>query len=260
MFVDINLDFILKLYYNKLEKSVVITTKIKKEEIFLPIEKYLPLLRKTRLFNKIDDKDIIYICNRLNGKIKKCSADDSVYSYGDRITSLHMLLEGDVFLMREDVWGHSNILVKIEPGECFGVTHTFMEDNIVTYHALSKHGCVYLILDKELIMSPFKQNYPVQEQIIRNVMSILVNRNLYLSVKIEHISQRKTRDKIISYLSFESQRQKTDDFHIPFTRSQLAAYLCVDRSALSNELCKLRDEGLIKFDRNHFILKNADNF
>ena len=224
----------------------------------MQIENHLPLLRKTRLFNNISDNDICYIVNALNGKIRQCKAGESVYSYGDKLTQLYLLIEGDLFMLREDVWGNNNIIAKIEPGECFGVTHTFLDDNTVSYHALTKHGCKYLTVDKKIMMRPFKDNmFLVQEQLIRNLMYILIVRNKYLSIKIEHISQRKMRDKILSYLSYESQKNNTNDFYIPFTRNQLAAYLCVDRSALSNELCKLRDEGIIQFDKNHFILNNA---
>lgn len=223
------------------------------------IEKYLPLLRTTRFFSRIEDKNIIEVFNTLEGTIKEYKGDSMIYRCGDTLNKLHLLLEGDMFLIRDDAWGNSNILVRIEPGQCFGISHTLSEDEIVTYNALTKHGCIVMILDKKKLMSPFGGNYSIQEQLIKNIINILVNRNMYLSLKIEHLSQRKTRDKIISYLSYESQKQNCMDFYIPYSRRQLAEYLCVDRSALSNELCKLRDEGLIEFDKNYFILK-TDNF
>ena len=68
------------------------------------------------------------------------------------------------------------------------------------------------------------------------------------------MSQRTTRDKILSYLSMESQKNKSSKFDIPFNRQQLADFLSVDRSALSKEMCKMRDEGIFKFNKNHFEL------
>ena len=65
---------------------------------------------------------------------------------------------------------------------------------------------------------------------------------------------RSTREKLISYLSEEAKRHKSDSFRIPFNRQQLADFLSVDRSAMSNELCKMRDEGLLEFHRNSFRL------
>ena len=72
--------------------------------------------------------------------------------------------------------------------------------------------------------------------------------------KLGHISKRTTREKLISYLSEEAKRQNSASFTIPFNRQQLADFLSVDRSAMSNELCKMRDEGLLEFEKNQFKL------
>ena len=72
--------------------------------------------------------------------------------------------------------------------------------------------------------------------------------------KLGYMSKRTTRDKLMSYLSDEAKRQKNKTFDIPFNRQQLADFLSVDRSAMSNELCKMRDEGLLIFDKNEFTL------
>ena len=68
------------------------------------------------------------------------------------------------------------------------------------------------------------------------------------------MSKRTTREKLISYLSEEAKKQKSSKFTIPFNRQQLADFLSVDRSAMSNELCKMRDEGLLEFEKNQFVL------
>ena len=80
-------------------------------------------------------------------------------------------------------------------------------------------------------------------------------KNLRLTRKITHMAQKTIRDKILSYLSFYAIKQKSYEFEIPFSRQQLADYLYVDRSALSNELSKMRRDGLIEFRKNIFKLK-----
>ena len=72
-------------------------------------------------------------------------------------------------------------------------------------------------------------------------------------------SIRTTREKLISYLSEEAKKQNNSKFTIPFNRQQLADFLSVDRSAMSNELCKMRDEGLLKFEKNQFVLFETEN-
>lgn len=73
--------------------------------------------------------------------------------------------------------------------------------------------------------------------------------------KLGFLSKRSTREKLLSYLSEEAERQSSPEITIPFNRQQLADYLSVDRSAMSNELCKLRDEGLLTFEKNRFHLQ-----
>ncbi len=80
------------------------------------------------------------------------------------------------------------------------------------------------------------------------------NSNIISVVEVGEMSSRSTRQKLISYLSEESAKQKSSTFEIPFNRQQLADFLSVDRSAMSNELCKMRDDGLIRFERNRFTL------
>ena len=75
-----------------------------------------------------------------------------------------------------------------------------------------------------------------------------------LVAKLGHIQKRTTREKLISYLSEEAQKHNSSTFTIPFNRQQMADFLSVDRSAMSNELCKMRDDGLIEFNRNRFRL------
>ena len=75
-----------------------------------------------------------------------------------------------------------------------------------------------------------------------------------LMQKLGHMSKRSTREKLISYLSDEARKQNRGTFEIPFNRQQLADYLSVDRSAMSSELGKMRDEGILTFQRNRFTL------
>lgn len=93
--------------------------------------------------------------------------------------------------------------------------------------------------------------------VIRNLLSDIARKNIQLNEKLIHMAQRTTREKLFSYLSAESVRHNAVAFDIPYNRQQLADYLSVDRSAMSNELCKMRDEGLLSFHKNRFDLTNS---
>ena len=92
-------------------------------------------------------------------------------------------------------------------------------------------------------------------KLIQNMMLILASKNVMLTQKIEHLMKRSTREKLLSFLSAQAIEAKTHIFDIPLSRQELADYLAVDRSAMSNELSKLQQEGLLAFTRNHFDLR-----
>ena len=91
--------------------------------------------------------------------------------------------------------------------------------------------------------------------LISNLFKILSKENIELIEKIENISQKTIRDKLLTYLSNEGQKHKSNIFEIPFNRQELADYLNIDRSAMSFELSKLKSEGLINYKKNKFVLK-----
>ena len=84
----------------------------------------------------------------------------------------------------------------------------------------------------------------------------MASKNLHLTRKINHTSSKTIRGRILSYLSFQATKQGKQSFKIPFNRQQLADYLSVDRSALSNELGKMQKDGLLKVNKNHFIIRD----
>ena len=88
-----------------------------------------------------------------------------------------------------------------------------------------------------------------------NLFFAISEKNRKLVQKLGYMSRRTTREKLIAYLSEEAKRQNSSEFSIPFNRQQLADFLSVDRSAMSNELCKMWDEGLLEFERSAFKLQ-----
>ena len=91
--------------------------------------------------------------------------------------------------------------------------------------------------------------------IIEETTRDIATKAILFQQKIEIISKRSTREKILSYLSSESIRQGKLAFDIPYDRQQLADYLSVERSAMSAELSKLKKEGILDTQKNHFVLR-----
>ena len=120
---------------------------------------------------------------------------------------------------------------------------------------VAKTDVKVLFLDIQKVLTQCSNGCEFHSKIIRNLLSSIAERTLEMTRKVEHMSQRSLRDKVLSYLSSEAVRAGSKEFTIPFNRQQLAEYLSVDRSALSAELGKMRDEGMLEFWKNQFKLK-----
>ena len=125
----------------------------------------------------------------------------------------------------------------------------------MAYNAEAVKDCTVLMLDVTRVLTTCTNACKFHSRLIRNLLSTISDKNRILTQKMLHMQQRTTREKLLSYLSEQSLKHGSPSFDIPFNRQQLADFLSVDRSAMSSELGKMKNEGLLDFDKNHFVLK-----
>ena len=111
-----------------------------------------------------------------------------------------------------------------------------------------------LFIDKDRVMTPCSSACDFHMGISKNLIRILASKNVFLTERLEHISKRTLKDKVLSYLSSEAAKSGNLIFEIPFNRQELADYLSSDRSALSAVLSNLKNEGIIDYHKNKFKL------
>ena len=160
--------------------------------------------------------------------------------------------------MKEDFWGNRNILARIQPSELFAESYAIAAHQVLGVSVMTDEGAVVLFFHMGEFLAPTAEPDKLSGQILRNLLQVVTQKNLQLNAKLTHLTQRTTREKLLSYLSEESLRQGRSEFDIPFNRQQLADYLCVERSALSAELGKMQRDGLIEFRKNAFSLKTQE--
>ena len=158
-------------------------------------------------------------------------------------------------MVKEDLWGHKTMLLRIRKDEIFGETFACGEDNlsVVTFQVSEDARILFLPFDR--VMHSCTMACRFHHQLIENMVHIIANKNRDLMRKVEVVSRRSIREKLLTYLSIQSQTQGSRYFEIPLGRLELAEYLCVDRSALTRELAKMKDEGLLDYDRNWFRIQ-----
>ena len=219
------------------------------------MKEFYKVIRSSQLFNGISEGELSGMLTCLDAKIKSFSKDEFILRAGDTTEYIILILEGNVLLVQEDIWGNRNILSKPGPGQSIAGTFACAPGAVLNVSAVSQTQGKALFLNVKRILTVCSSACEHHNRVVRNLLGELAEKNLQFHEKLTHMSQRTTRAKILSYLSSEARRKGSYEFDVQFSRQQLADYLAVERSGLSNELGKMKAEGLIDFDRNHFILK-----
>ena len=211
-------------------------------------------IRKSALFAGIGEDGLLSILSCLGARKRVYKKGMWILQAGDRITSVGLILSGSAHIERYDYWGGRHIVNAVLPGDLFCESYAASSDNTVNVSVRADENVCVLFVEIAKILHMCSSACPFHAQLIDNLVSLLARRNLFLNEKLTYVTQHTLRDKILSYLSAESIRQHASDFDIPCDRQQLADYLNAERSALSNELSKMKHEGIIDYQKNHFHL------
>lgn len=211
-------------------------------------------LSKTILFRGNSESEIKVMLDCLGGKKKCFSKDDVIYHAGDFVESVGMVLSGSVCIESDDIWGNKSILDHITPGQIFAETYACVPGEPLIVSVVAAEPCEILFLNMKRTLKTCPNTCAHHSKLIKNLLAVSAQKNLNLSRRIFHTSSKSIRGRLLSYLSFQATQNGSYEFTIPFNRQQLADYLSVDRSALSNELSKMQKDGLLAVNRNHFIL------
>jgi len=218
------------------------------------IEKYLPILSNCAFLGGMNDGEIKAILGCIGAYTENAPKGNYIFRAGDSTDVMGLVLSGSVFIIQEDVWGHRNIMAKCHPGEFFGEIYAAKPGSILNISVIAEEDSTVLMMNVKRLMATCSSACDHHQRLVRNLVGVLANKVMTFNEKITHISKRSTREKILSYLSHESQRQGSLNFDIPFNRQELADYLCVERAAMTVEISKLQREGVLKTNRNHFEL------
>ena len=218
------------------------------------MKRYIHILKHTQLFAGIGENEISAMLNCLQANLRTYQKGDYVFREGERLDKITVLVEGKLLIQKDDFWGNRSIVNVIRIGEMFGEAYIAPESGSILNDVIAEENSVVIFFDVHKILTTCPSACRFHSMIIENLFFAISEKNRKLVQKIGHISKRTTRAKLLSYLSEESKHHNSNHFTIPFNRQQLADFLSVDRSAMSNELGKMRDEGLILFDKNEFTL------
>lgn len=168
------------------------------------------------------------------------------------IKQIGIVLYGTVDMIKEDVWGNKTIILRIGKDDIFGESFACGEDNLSAVTFTASEDTTILFLPFRKVMHSCTMACVFHHRLVENMVRIIAKKNRDFMQKIEVITKRTIREKLLTYLSIQAQIQGTRYFEIPLGRVELAEYLCVDRSALTRELAKMKEDGLIDYDKKSF--------
>ncbi len=206
------------------------------------------------LFKGMSDQYISCTLNALNATEKSYRKGSAIMRAGSSTDRMGIVLEGSVTIESNDIWGNRTILSHVESGQFFAETYALLEDETMLVDVIANENCRILFLKVDNLNHLISLNNAWSNELIANLLSISVRKNLHLSGRSFHTSPKTIRGRVMSYLNTVSLQRGTKEFDIPFDRQQLADYLNVERTALSKELGKMQSDGIINFRKNHFRL------
>ena len=213
----------------------------------------LEKVKDSILIKGIKTQELSSMLGCLRGVIKKYDKGETVISEGDKLNKFGLLIEGKLQVVQYDYLGNKSVISVIEPKQIFGEAFAYVNKNSsLDVEAIEKSKVLFLDSDK--LSTPCEHCCTFHKQLVKNLLFIISNKNVNLTQKIECMSKRTTKEKLLTFLSLESIKNNSKEFTISLDRQALADYLGVERSAMSAELSKLRKDGIIECEKNWFKL------
>ena len=214
----------------------------------------MEIIKKIPLFNDIDIDDIPSLLSCLDASVKEFKKNSVILSEGDSPEYICAVLKGNIIISHNDYNGNRSIISTIAAPNIFSEAFTCSAADSLPVSVTAAENCVILFISGRKLLDPCSNSCPSHKTLISNLITILARKNILLNQKLELLSKRTTKEKIMAYLLAESKKHDSRSFTIPYDRQALADYLGVERSAMSAEISKLKKAGLIESNKSQFKL------
>lgn len=218
------------------------------------MKKYLEILKKCPLFSEIAEENLLRMLTCLGARILTFGKRETVFAEGARAKDIGLVLSGEVQVVQVDYYGNRSIFSNLRAGDVFGEAFACAEVAALPVSIQASERAEVMLIECAHILHTCENNCGFHGRLIYNLMRDLAEKTLRFHERIEVTSKRTTREKLLSYLAIEARHAGGREVTIPFDRQELADYLEVDRSGLSAEISKLRQEGVLENQKNRFVL------
>ncbi len=218
------------------------------------MKKYLEILKKCPLFFEIEENDLLRMLHCLGARVEFFDKKYTIFAEGSSARYIGIVLAGAAQIVQFDYYGNRSILSGISVGEVFAEAFACAEVRSLPVTVIANEPSEIMLIDCSHILHTCENNCGFHQKLIFNLMRDLAEKTILFHQKVEIVSKRTTREKLLAYLALRARQTGSNRFEIPFDRQELADYLEVDRSGLSAEIGKMKREGIFKNEKNRFEL------
>lgn len=214
---------------------------------------------KIPFFDGIEEHELNAMLSCLDVRIKEYKKGEMIFNEGDKARYVGLVLKGAVQVVRDDFYGKRSILTTLKEHQLFGESYACSELEFLPVGVYANQNCKIMLMDVRRMIRTCTNNCLFHTRLINNLLKHVVEKTLMLNQKIEYMSKKTTKEKVMAYLLGKAKEAGKESFTIDLDRQSLADYLGVERSAMSAEISKLKKEGYINVNKNHFeILMDMD--
>lgn len=222
------------------------------------MERFYDILLENPLFAGIGREELHAMLGCLNARDTFVSKGSPVFMEGDPAGFVGIVLEGSVRIVRDDYYGQRTLLAQAEPGDIFAEAYACAAVDTMPVSGYAASDSRVLLLHSRKMLTVCTNACGFHNRLVKNLLQVVARKNLLLSRKIQFMSQKTTREKLMAYLLDQAKQRASDEFTIPLDRQALADFLGVERSAMSTELSKLRRDGILESTGSRFRLLNKE--
>lgn len=214
-------------------------------------------LEKHQLFAGIDTSDIEKLLNCLSVYKKSYKKDEYIIHEGNKINFVGIIITGRIFMEKEDYYGNNYLYTEIQQDNLFGEVFIcpHIQSSTVNYRAIT--DCTILFIRYDSILHMCGKNCKCHQLLMENLVNLIAFKSRLLMDKIEIISKKSLRERILTYLLLLSRKEQSKTVTSPLNHKELASFLCVNRSSMVRELYHMKEAHLINFNKNTYMLKDT---
>lgn len=221
------------------------------------MENLLQVLKDCKLFRDLPD-DIIARNVLPHGQIQDIPKRSHLVMAQESIDTFGLILVGKVNIQYVDDNDSYRIMDILEPGDLFGVDLMCTRSRVAPYHAVTAQMTRILVFPMSMILNPDGPLADYHVPLLIRLLQMIGDENIRKEYRLAILCQRGMRDRIMTFLTMRADRNGSNSFSVPFSRSEMASYMCVNRTSLSHELSLMEQEGILRFEKNRFTLLKQD--